>query len=573
MELGLSTMNARPANPAERREAIAVPLVLAVVGHRDPIATELPRLRDAFREDLEALLAALPHTPLLMLNGLACGMDSEAAEVFLEVVGQAQCSRPEGPRHQLVAALPKSLASYRHDFRGNDEQQRFEALLSRCDGLLDPSNCRELRGAAAVGEELGSPECYGQQGLFLVRACYLLFAFHNGFETMEIGGTAQSVAMQKGDVHPLFLTVDEVATARESGALIEYDTPRHKTRFEGSRQPRTYWLEARCRHEGPPRRPLVLQDLLAVPLQIEAINRALQKASALSQEKGKRPPALRRLVSDLAIRSKTRYLIFSMLMIVIGVLITLVLSQQTWQLLGLVMIVVALRCFPGLQRGPKHHFIVHRCLAESLTVQDHWAALGIKADVADLFHSRIHRDLEWIRTVLRARRIQRLLQRHQTVEDLELMAQRARAWMATQCSWLAGRIEAQRRHDQTILLFAVLLMIAALLTLIVAARLPNPSGGVSWLTVLAEILIAGFAASLAWRELLGYEEINARYGRSVDQFRRGLKAFEQALHTQREEPNRVRRLHCALEAVGREKLDELNDWVADQLKRTYRPGA
>jgi hypothetical protein len=25
--------------------------------------------------------------------------------------------------------------------------------------------------------------------------------------------------------------------------------------------------------------------------------------------------------------------------------------------------------------------------------------------------------------------------------------------------------------------------------------------------------------------------------------------------------------------VGPEKIDELNDWVADQLKRTYRPGA
>lgn len=572
MELGRSAMKAAQPDPAPAGTAEAVPLVLAVVGHRDPIVTELPRLRAAFREDLEALLAALPHTPLLMLNGLACGMDSDAAEVFLDVIAQDRRSRPMGPRHQLVAALPKSLASYRHDFRGQEERLRFESLLARCDGRLDPSNCSELRGAAPLGEELGSPECYGQQGVFLVRACYLLFAFHNGFETMEIGGTAQSVAMQKGDVHPLFLTVDEVIAAREPGALIEYDTPRHKTRFDGLRQARAYWLESRSCQQVAPHHPLALHDLLTVPRRLEAINRVLQPEPGPTRQEEEGATALKRYVKAEAARCKRRFLIGSLLMILAGVLITLVLSQQTWQLLGLVLIVVALRWFPRLQRGPKHRFIVYRCLAESLTVQDHWAALGIEADVADLFHSQTHPDLEWIRTVLRARRVQLLVQQSQTPLNQERMAQLARAWMADQCSWMAGRIEAQGRVDQTILRLAVLLMVAALLSLLVAARLPIPPGGGPWLSALAEILIAGFAASLAWRELLGYEEINARYARSVEQFRRGLKAFEQALHTHPREPNRLRRLHCALEAVGREKLDELNDWVADQLKRTYRPG-
>ena len=43
----------------------AVPLVIAVVGHRDPRPEALPRLRELFRQDLERLLRALPHTPLL----------------------------------------------------------------------------------------------------------------------------------------------------------------------------------------------------------------------------------------------------------------------------------------------------------------------------------------------------------------------------------------------------------------------------------------------------------------------------------------------------------------------------
>jgi hypothetical protein len=27
-----------------------------------------------------------------------------------------------------------------------------------------------------------------------------------------------------------------------------------------------------------------------------------------------------------------------------------------------------------------------------------------------------------------------------------------------------------------------------------------------------------------------------------------------------------------MEAMGREKLDELNDWISDQIQRIHRPG-
>jgi hypothetical protein len=33
------------------------------------------------------------------------------------------------------------------------------------------------------------------------------------------------------------------------------------------------------------------------------------------------------------------------------------------------------------------------------------------------------------------------------------------------------------------------------------------------------------------------------------------------------------RERIVIEALGREKLDELNDWVAGQLQRVYAPGA
>ena len=52
----------------------AVPLVIAVAGHRDPRPEYVPLLRQNFLQQLEQLINALPHTPLVMLNGLAEGM-------------------------------------------------------------------------------------------------------------------------------------------------------------------------------------------------------------------------------------------------------------------------------------------------------------------------------------------------------------------------------------------------------------------------------------------------------------------------------------------------------------------
>jgi hypothetical protein len=544
-----------------RIDASPVPLVVAVVGHRDPIDSNLPQLRKLFREDLKLLLQELPRTPLLMLNGLASGMDSEAAEVFLEVIREDRQRRPNGPAHLLVAALPKRVASFRLDFPNPDELRRFEALLGQCDAVLDPSNCAELRGDAAPGEDLPSPECYGKQGVFLVRHAYLLAAFHNGVETMDVGGTAQSVAMQRGEVHPLFLNVDEVIAAREPGALIEYDTPRHKTHCPDQRQPRTYWLESQWTAE--------LENLLAIPRELETINRSILRQPPELPPWAPRPTALWGYADAIATRAKMGYVRSALLLMVGGWLISLLLSQQPWQSLGLVLIVAALLLFPRFQRGPKHRFIVHRCMAEALTVQDYWAGLGVERDAADLFHSQMHRDLGWIRTVLRARRVQLLARFSLQPELIEPVAKQVRGWMAGQVQWMENTIEWQARHDRWLLRLALTSFTAGLLLSFATLLTPGVPPVLAWIT---EACIAGFVAVLAYRELIGYEDTNARYARSRDQFRRGLKAFDQALGTDATEPRRMQRLRCALEAVGREKLDELNDWVADQLKRMYRPG-
>ena len=301
-----------------------IPLVVAVVGHRDPRPSALPRLRQALQQDLQALITALPHTPLLMLNGLASGMDSEAAEVFLALRDQQAGSQ----EHRLVAALPKQPQAYRQDFAPGAELERFERLLEACDAVLHPGNCPELRGEGPLGQDLPSPQCYGQQGLFLVRHAYLVLAFNNGVETMEIGGTSQTVALQNGEVHPLFLSVEEVIAALEPGALIEYDTPRFKNQLPAGieQPPRRCWLQARPCSD--------LSDLLAIPRRIERCNRAMVRHALPPEQQA---VAAERLHHRLAIA-----------VVLLGLSLGLVLAQLPWAWLALSVMAAAPERAPAL---------------------------------------------------------------------------------------------------------------------------------------------------------------------------------------------------------------------------------
>lgn len=86
------------------------------------------------------------------------------------------------------------------------------------------------------------------------------------------------------------------------------------------------------------------------------------------------------------------------------------------------------------------------------------------------------------------------------------------------------------------------------------------------------VLLAGFASSLAYSNLIGYADTADRYQRSLRQFERGQRGLALLERDQTEEAA-LKRQRIVVEALGREKLDELNDWVAGQLQRVYAPGA
>lgn len=556
----------------------AVPLVVAVAGHRDPRPEYVPLLRENFQRQLEQLLDILPHTPLLMLNGLAEGMDSEAAEVFLEVVGADRTRRGAlTPHHQLVGALPKTPEGYREDFADPKALSRLERLLSSCDGVLHPGNCPDLAVTASgprTGIEADDSACYGQQGVFLVRHCYLLFGFFDGIETQLVGGTSQTVSMQRGDIHPLFVSVDEVLANKEPGALVLHHTPRMKagSPVESPGAIRFWSGLPTARPPMPSDGIRLPSDLLTIPNRLERINAQLQKpgfeATCYNAAEG-RFTKLWSLADRRARASKRRYEQWCRVLVIAGFALVLLaqlspVAQGLWWALLLLAFVV----FPKLQQGPKLDFIAQRCLAECLTVQHLWIALNVDDDAADLFHSRSNGDLGWIRTVLRAVRVQ-LLAFHSSeplVSDNAVF--KAQIWIDEQVRFLTQRVHefldiAARWRNLARFLAASAIVLATVQSLPISHGQLAP-----WVVV----LLAGFASSLAYSNLIGYADTADRYQRSLRQFERGQQGLALLERDQTEEAA-LQRQRIVVEALGREKLDELNDWVAGQLQRVYAPGA
>ncbi|MEB3199615.1 MAG: hypothetical protein VKK62_03675 [Synechococcaceae cyanobacterium] len=452
-----------------------------------------------------------------------------------------------------------------------------------------------MRAFLPSDQELPVPECYGQHGLFLVRHCYLLVAFHNGFETMAIGGTAQAVALQKGEVHPLFLSAQEITASQEPGALLEIDTPRHRTTFPQPRTPRTYWLRSRCqrgRRLAAAPRALQLSDLLDTPRRMEVLNRQLQRTGRPDHVPQPWDPSgspLRWLMDRESSRCKRQSRRCSGAVLLIGWLLSLSLAAYPWTSLTLMLFSGLLLRLPLRSTGPKRRFLACRALAECLTVQDLWVSLGVERDVADLFDSRVDSGLDWVRTVLRSCRLQQLCRSATGPvgdDQMEESATMAHQWLTDELRWLERAEERLLLQDRWLTGSAVLALALSLLLAISPflgsatgwlhpARLPGlPALAVAsgphlqaWLATAA--LITGVAL-LAWRHVLDPAPIRARYRRSRLLFQRALQAFDQAWLSDRRDPLRLLRLRAALEAVGQDKLAELNAWIAGQLRGVVR---
>jgi hypothetical protein len=563
----------------------AAPLVIGVTGHRDPTPDAVKLLRANTRRQLEQLMQALPHTPLVMLNGMAAGIDTEIAEEFLEVVAAQRSLTPSTtplPHHQLVATLPKTPEAFEGDFADDPAGlQRHRHLLQQADAVLHSGNCHELRiPPLPEGHTPSStdPTPYAQQGVFVVRHCYLLFAYYDGIDTGLMGGTAQVVAIQREQIYPLFVNVAEVAASREPAALICHATPRLKNPNPKRRLGEIrYWPIGARQEEAISTDVTIPDQLLVLPRQLEAINKEVaaptlklvdrqegrytRLSSALEHEAG--------ALKQSHIRWIKVFVVFGFALVVIAEL----LEGRPWFGVAVLVLLASLAWLPRVQQSSKERFIEKRSLIECLAVQYLWSAVGVEIDTADLFHVRNHTQLRIARMMLRAVKTQLLALYSVEQRPMAQALPQARLWIESQVDFLSGKIQAFRQYNARCHR-AAWVMGGSAAAIGFAQLFP---GAPDDLYIAAIVLLAASGSAYAYGELIGYEETANRYERSLEQFQRGVRALDLlqqgkagSLGANPADPWFRHRI--VMEAMGREKIDELNDWIADQIQRIYRPG-
>jgi hypothetical protein len=404
------------------RPGFAVPLVVAVTGHRDLLPAELPAIRRGVRALILELRDAYPDRAITLMSALAEGADRLVAEEALDI------------GIPLVAVLPMSREHYVRDFTAPGSPQEFDRL---CDAAADLFELPLVvaGGVSPVAEAGVDREAqYAQCGVFLCAHCHILLALWDGKPSAQVGGTGQVVHFHHRDVmlgygaptpaSRLTLTDDEsdlvyhlvCSRDRPDGAPAGGLEPLSVSWFTTDEtNPRTGEMPARHRRVferssefgrdaalhmeeieqgGYP----LLTDAQAVhlPAGLTDINRVFCAADWLAGHFQKRFMLTLRVSHACVFLTGLAYISY-----------TDFYSTRLFLFMVLGLMVAATGINRMARRGAWHRkYLDYRTLAEGLRVQFYWAAAGVTSGnltkfAHDNFLQMQDPELGWIRNVMR----------------------------------------------------------------------------------------------------------------------------------------------------------------------------
>lgn len=413
-----------PANTAEPAvfapSGCVVPVVVAVTGHRDLVAAELPDIRGRLRTFFRELQAEYPEGDISLMSGLAEGGDRLAADVALEL----------GIR--LIAALPMQADDYVADFGSEASRRDFRRL---CDSAAEVFELPPATGTAAPTSAADARALrYAQLGVFLCAHCHILLALWDGKYNDSLGGTGQVVRFHHDDVMPGFTrktTASRLILADDESDLV-YHVVCSRDRADGrpadglspldwhwftagEGNSRTKTMPSRHRrvfdhlsefnrdarvHEDSIREGgfqlAVENDDAEVPRVALDIDHVFRTTDWLAMHFQKRTMFALQSTHLLALLMGLAYIVYSDLMPLRGFVIAFV---------GFFLLAAGIHML-GRRRGWHRKYLDYRTLAEGLRVQFYWAVAGVTGGTASKFpHDNFLQmqdpDLGWIRNVMR----------------------------------------------------------------------------------------------------------------------------------------------------------------------------
>ena len=400
----------------------AVPLIVAVTGHRDLVAREVPEIRVQVSEFLNRLLTHYPERGVTVMSPLAEGADQLVAEEALKL------------GIPVIAPLPMPREIYVTDFETTAKREKLMTLLSQATEVFE---LPILRGSTA--ESIADPgddraRQYAQLGVFLCAHCHILMALWDGKYPEMLGGTAQVVRFHQEDIMPGYIPSSETSrliladdesdlvyhivcsrdqadgqpadglqplssswfTTDESEPRTDQLSKRHKNVFdhtrEFSRDAKQY--EDRIREEAWP----LIDDARAgdLPAGARDIDHVFRTADWLAIHFQKRFVMLLRATHVLALLMGIMYIAYSDVYAAKTFIIAFV---------GFFLVAAAIQKL-GAKHAWHRKYLDYRTLAEGLRVQFYWAVAGVRSEsiskfAHDNFLKMQDSDLGWIRNVMR----------------------------------------------------------------------------------------------------------------------------------------------------------------------------
>ncbi len=168
------------------RDLRPVPIIVGVVGHRNLVASEIPRIREIVRKFFEDLREQFPELPLIVMNPLAEGADRLIAHEAIEM------------GIPLIVPIPLPVSLYVDDFSSSASREEFEQLCAQSKVIELPI----LRGYSEVNiSAVGSARDrqYAQLGVFISAHSHIMLALWDGKPSDQLGGTGQVVEFHHYD--------------------------------------------------------------------------------------------------------------------------------------------------------------------------------------------------------------------------------------------------------------------------------------------------------------------------------------------------------------------------------------
>ncbi len=411
---------AAPEHEGEAR-SYAVPLVVAVTGHRDLVPAELPAIRARVRDCLLGLQSAYPGRLVAVMSALADGADRLVAQLALEL------GMP------LTAVLPMPRTLYEADF-GSESLSEFANLCSAATDVFELPLIMGNSAEAVSTDTQARALQYASVGVFLCAHCHVLLALWDGKDNGQLGGTGQVVRFHHDDVMPDYAPPTSVSllslTDDESDLVYHVVCSRDRPGGEpapGLRAVTSFWFTRDTEH---PRSEQIPERHRRVFVYANEFSREAQSfAAVIDQERaslipGATGPSLPPGLADinqvfcaadwLAMRYQKRVTLalkashLCALVAAAGYLsYTDLYSAPTMIALILLMMLVAVGINWLAVRGAWHRkYLDYRTLAEGLRVQFYWAAAGVTSgNITKFAHDNClqMRDVElgWIRNVMR----------------------------------------------------------------------------------------------------------------------------------------------------------------------------